>query len=65
MPQLADGTRGAQRRVKLKGQLGAVADIKGGSGILKLGGGPITMKGSKVAIKSPMVIKMGTSLKEG
>jgi type VI secretion system secreted protein VgrG len=44
--------------------LGAVADIKGGSSTLKLGGGPIVAKGSRIALSAPLVIKMGTSLKE-
>jgi type VI secretion system secreted protein VgrG len=44
--------------------LGAAADIKGGSSTLKLGGGPIVAKGSRIALAAPMVIKMGTSLKE-
>ena len=44
--------------------LGAAADIKGGSSTLKLGGGPIVAKGSRIALDAPMVIKMGASLKE-
>jgi len=45
--------------------LGAVGIFKGGSSTLKLGGGPIVAKGSKIAIKSAMIVKMGTSLKMG
>lgn len=44
--------------------LGAVADIKGGSSTLKLGGGPIVLKGSKISFKAPLCIKVGGSLKE-
>ena len=44
--------------------LGAVADITGGGSALKLGGGPIVMKGSKISLKAPLVIKQGGSFKE-
>lgn len=44
--------------------LGGVADIKGGSSTLKLGGGPLVAKGSRISLDAPMVIKMGSSLKE-
>ena len=45
--------------------LGATGSFKGGSGQLKLGGGPILAKGSKIAIKAATIIKMGSSLKMG
>ena len=45
--------------------LGAVGVFKGGGSELKLGGAPVVMKGSKIAIKAAMVIKMGSSLKMG
>jgi type VI secretion system secreted protein VgrG len=44
--------------------IGGVGVFKGGGSDLKLGGGPIVMKGSKIAIKAPMLVKMG-SLKMG
>lgn len=44
--------------------LGAVADISGGGSSVKLGGGPIVMKGSKIALKAPLIIKLAASLKE-
>jgi type VI secretion system secreted protein VgrG len=43
--------------------LGAVADIAGGSSSLKLGGGPIVMKGSKIALDAPLIIRLGATLK--
>jgi type VI secretion system secreted protein VgrG len=45
--------------------VGAVGIFKGGSSELKLGGGPITATGSAITIKSPMIVKMGSSLKMG
>jgi type VI secretion system secreted protein VgrG len=45
--------------------LGAVGVFKGGSSDLKLGGGPVTVKGSKIALKGALIVKMGTSLKMG
>ncbi|AUX22312.1 hypothetical protein SOCEGT47_028130 [Sorangium cellulosum] len=45
--------------------LGAVGAFKGGGSELKLGGGPVVIKGSKIAIKSAMVVKMGASMKLG
>jgi type VI secretion system secreted protein VgrG len=45
--------------------LGAVGAFRGGGSDLKLGGGPIVIKGSKIAIKAATVIKMGASLKLG
>jgi type VI secretion system secreted protein VgrG len=45
--------------------LGATGSFGGGGSRLDLGGGPIVLKGSKIAIKAASVIKMGTSLKMG
>jgi type VI secretion system secreted protein VgrG len=45
--------------------LGAVGIFKGGASTLKLGGGPIVAKGSKIAVKGAMVVKLGASLKMG
>jgi type VI secretion system secreted protein VgrG len=45
--------------------LGAVGVFKGGGSTVKLGGGPIVMTGSKIAIKTPMLVKLGSSLKLG
>ncbi|MEZ4446729.1 MAG: type VI secretion system tip protein TssI/VgrG [Polyangiaceae bacterium] len=45
--------------------LGATGQLKGGSSTLKLGGGPIVAKGSKISVKSLSIIKMSTSLKMG
>lgn len=45
--------------------VGATGTLKGGSSQVKLGGGPITIKGSKVAIESALIVKLGTSLKLG
>lgn len=45
--------------------LGATGAFKGGSSELKLGGGPILAKGSKISIKAATIIKMGASLKMG
>lgn len=43
--------------------LGAVGVFKGGSSELKLGGGPVVAKGSKINVKGAMIIKLGASLK--
>jgi type VI secretion system secreted protein VgrG len=45
--------------------LGAVGSFKGGSSTLKLGGGPVVAKGTKIAIEGAMIVKMGGSLKMG
>lgn len=45
--------------------VGATGDLKGGKSSMKLGGGPVVMKGKKIVIKSALSIKMGASLKEG
>jgi type VI secretion system secreted protein VgrG len=42
-----------------------VGIFKGGSSTVKLGGGPIVMKGDKINFKTPALIKMGSSLKLG
>lgn len=44
--------------------LGGVGDLKGGSSTLKLGGGPIVAKGSKIAFNAAMVVRTGATLKE-
>ncbi len=43
--------------------LGAVGVFKGGGSELKLGGGPVVIKGDKIAIEAALVVKMGASLK--
>jgi type VI secretion system secreted protein VgrG len=50
----------------------ATINIAGGVGIfraagseIKLGGGPVVLKGAKIAIKSALIVKMGSSLKLG
>lgn len=45
--------------------VGATGDLKGGKSSMKLGGGPVVMKGKKIVVKSALSIKMGASLKEG
>lgn len=45
--------------------LGAIGDFKGGGSTLKLGGGPIVIKGSKVAVETAMLVHLGASLKMG
>lgn len=45
--------------------LGAVGLFKGGSAELKLGGGPITVKGSKVVMETALLVHLGASLKLG
>lgn len=45
--------------------VGATGDLKGGKSSMKLGGGPVVLKGKKIVVKSAMSIKMGASLKEG
>lgn len=45
--------------------LGAVGVFKGGASQLKLGGAPITLKGSKVSVTSALVVKMSGSMKLG
>ena len=45
--------------------LGAVGIFKGGSSQLKLGGGPVVVKASKIGMKGMMIVKLGASLKMG
>lgn len=45
--------------------IGAIGDLKGGGSVLKLGGGPILMKGSKIAFETALLVKLGSSLKMG
>ncbi len=45
--------------------VGAVGVFKGGSSEVKLGGGPITIKGSKITVDAPLIVKLGSSLKLG
>lgn len=44
---------------------GATGMFKGGGSEAKLGGGPIVLKGSKITLQAPLIVKMGTSLKLG
>lgn len=45
--------------------LGATGSFKGAGSELKLGGAPIVVKGTKVAMKTALVVKLGGSLKMG
>jgi type VI secretion system secreted protein VgrG len=45
--------------------IGAIGQFKGGSSELKLGGGPVVIKGSKVAIETALLVKLGGSLTMG
>jgi type VI secretion system secreted protein VgrG len=45
--------------------LGATGTFNGGGSTLKLGGGPVLAKGSKIAIETAMLIKLGSALKMG
>ncbi len=45
--------------------IGATGSFKGGGSELKLGGGPIVAKGSKITVDTLLVVKMGSSLKLG
>jgi type VI secretion system secreted protein VgrG len=45
--------------------IGATGSLKGGGSELKLGGGPVVIKGSKVAIETALLVKLGGSLKMG
>ena len=45
--------------------LGAVGVFKGGSTDFKLGGGPVTIKASKISMTGALVVKLGMSLKMG
>ena len=45
--------------------LGAVGVFKGGGSELKLGGGPVVLKGTKITVDSALIVKMSTSMKLG
>ncbi|NUP06746.1 MAG: type VI secretion system tip protein VgrG [Polyangiaceae bacterium] len=45
--------------------LGATGTFKGGGSEFKLGGGPVLIKGSKVAIETALLVHLGTALKMG
>ena len=45
--------------------LGAVGVFKGGSTDFKLGGGPVTIKASKIAMTAALIVKFGASMKMG
>jgi type VI secretion system secreted protein VgrG len=45
--------------------LGAVGAFKAGGSELKLGGGPVVLKGTKIAVKSGLIVKMSGSMKLG
>ncbi len=45
--------------------LGATGTFKGGSSELKLGGGPVLMKGSAITVDTALLVHMSTSLKMG
>ena len=55
--------------ISIKGKMvtiaGAVGALKGGGSEIKLGGGPVAMKGSNITIESPMIIKVGGTMKLG
>ena len=46
-------------------RIGPVRSFKGGGSELKLGGGPVVMKGSKIAVETALMVKLGSSLKMG
>jgi len=52
-------------KAKLIALIGATGTFKGGSSELKLGGGPVLIKGSKVVAKTAMLVKLGGALKMG
>lgn len=45
--------------------LGAVGVWKAGGSELKLGGGPVVLKGSSISVKSGLIVKMSGSMKLG
>lgn len=45
--------------------IGAIGILKGGGSELKLGGGPVVLKGSNVAIQTALLVKLGGSLTMG
>ncbi|MEO7092897.1 MAG: type VI secretion system tip protein TssI/VgrG, partial [Polyangiales bacterium] len=53
-------------KAKMITLLGAVGAFKGGAGEMKLGGGPVVIKGSTIAFTAQgLIMKMGTALKMG
>jgi type VI secretion system secreted protein VgrG len=45
--------------------LGGVGIFKAASSEIKLGGGPVVIKGDAIAIEAPLIVKMSTSMKLG
>jgi type VI secretion system secreted protein VgrG len=45
--------------------IGAIGEFKGGGSSLKLGGGPVVLTGSAIAIETALLVKLGGSLKMG
>jgi len=45
--------------------LGATGSLKGGDSEIKMGGGPMVVKGSKITIETALLVKLGSSLKMG
>ena len=45
--------------------IGAIGDFKGGGSQLKLGGGPVVLKGSQISIQTALLVKLGGSLTMG
>jgi type VI secretion system secreted protein VgrG len=39
--------------------------LRGGGSELKLGGGPVVIKGSKIDVKAGLIVKMSASMKLG
>jgi type VI secretion system secreted protein VgrG len=55
--------------ISLKGDkvmiLGATGTFTGGGSVIKLGGGPAVLTGSKVTIEAPLIVKVGGTMKIG
>lgn len=45
--------------------VGAIGDLKGGGSNLKLGGGPVVLKGSKITIQTALLVHLGAGMKLG
>lgn len=45
--------------------VGATGTFTAGGSTFKLGGGPVLMKGSKIAVEAPMIMKVGGTMKIG
>jgi type VI secretion system secreted protein VgrG len=45
--------------------IGAIGDLKGGGSNLKLGGGPVVLKGSKITIQTALLVHLGAGMKLG